>query len=270
MVNQYVNNKPLHIGSADVRVALYEDTFATVEDAVSIGLLDGVKFAKTGTDTVVKTDNADDIDLGQADEQAEISATAWKNLDLSVLHTLMGESGTLTTNTAQTPVSVSDELHVMTGATGKTLKYKNEGTPALVTNIVVKSGATTFTANTDYLTYLNPQGYTVICRVPGGAITDGASVTVSYKYTPATFKKFTYGGGVIPKPLHVWLINTNAAGKKFIIELYKVSSVKSVELTFGSDSSKALVQMPVSIIGKPDSTRPVNDALFAIYDEQGV
>ena len=62
----------------------------------------------------------------------------------------------------------------------------------------------------------------------------------------------------------------NAEGKKFIIEMYKVSSIKSVELTFGSDSSKALVQMPVSIIGTPDSTRQPGDTLFSIYDEQGV
>ncbi|HJJ36725.1 MAG TPA: hypothetical protein O0X27_06085, partial [Methanocorpusculum sp.] len=106
-------------------------------------------------------------------------------------------------------------------------------------------------------------------RIETGSIPDGAGVLVSYSYKAIISKRLTYGSTKMPKYLHVWLVNTNADGKKFVIEIYRVSSIQSLELTLGSDKSKALMQMPVSIIGKPDSTRPADDDLFSIYDEQG-
>ena len=63
--------------------------------------------------------------------------------------------------------------------------------------------------------------------------------------------------------------NFNCEDKQFIIEIYKVSSIQSLELTLGSDKAKALMQMPISLVGKPDSRRPADDDLFSIYDEQG-
>ncbi|HJJ36545.1 MAG TPA: hypothetical protein O0X27_05165 [Methanocorpusculum sp.] len=272
MTNQYVNNRSLHIGSADVKVALYEDTGATFSTAASIGMLDGVSFKVTGDNTTVETDNAEDIDFGMTNQQAEIAASAWKNIDLEMIYRLTGQMGTLTTTAAGTATTVTGELHVLTGTIAEALKNKTAGTPTLVTSITVKdsTGSTTYVSGTDYTVGLTADGYTTISRITTGDITDGQTVQVGYTYTAAASKKFTYGSTKMPKYLHVWLVNTNADGKKFVIEIYKVSSIQSLELTLGSDKKKDLMTAPVSIIGKPDSTRPSTDDLFSIYDEQGV
>ena len=270
MTNQYVNDRELHIGSATVKVALYDDKLATYETAIPIGMLDGVSFKVTGDTNAVETDNADDIDFGMTNQQAEISASAWKNLDLDVLYNLIGQMGTLTTTAASTATEVTDEGVKFTVANPtQNLAHKSADATGCST-IVVKSadGETTYVADTDYTIAVNTSGYTTLTRVATGTIPEDAGVLVSYSYKAIIAKKLTYGSTKMPKYLHVWLVNTNADGKTFVIEVYRVSSVKSVELTLGSDKSKALMQMPVSIIGKPDSSRAADDDLFSWYDEQ--
>lgn len=272
MVFQYKNDRPLHFGSADIRVALYTDRSATYETATSIGMLDGVTFNLTGDETVVETDNHEDLDLGLSNQRAEIGASAWKNFDLEVFHKLLGQVGTMT-NTLGGEQSVVDETVVLSGEIAMPLAKKTNGdSPTLVTSIVVKdvSGDTTYTIDTDYRVGITPNGYTTISRVSTGSIGDGDVVKVGYTYVATAAKTMTYSSSSKPVYLRGWLINTDEFGKKFIIELYKISAMTNANFSFGSDKGKGLVTMPVSIIAKPDATRPANDDLFSIYDEQGV
>lgn len=270
MTNQYVNDRPLHVGSADVRIADYYDTAATVDSAVSIGMLDGCSFKVTGDTSTVETDNADDIDFGMTGQQAEIAASAWKNLDLDVLYHLLGEMGSLTTTAASEPVSVTNERITLTSEIPQRLQHKSADTAGCtILSVTDSGGKTVYQVDTDYRTAVTPFGYTTIMRLDSGTIADGQQVCVSYTYTPIQSRKLTYGSSKMPVYLHVWLVNTNAEGKQFIIEIYKVSSIQSLELTLGSDKAKALMQMPISLVGKPDSRRPADDDLFSIYDEQG-
>ncbi|HJJ36356.1 MAG TPA: hypothetical protein O0X27_04160, partial [Methanocorpusculum sp.] len=151
MTNQYVNDRELHLGSADVRIALYDDALATYETAQSVGMLDGCAFKVTGETSTVETDNADDIDFGMTKQQAEISASAWKNLDLDVLYKLIGGMGSLTTIAASSPTSVTDEGLLMTGSEPQTLAHRS-AEPSGCSSIVVSdvTGETTYVADTDY------------------------------------------------------------------------------------------------------------------------
>jgi len=270
MTNQYVNNRELHVGSATIKVALYDDKLATLETAMEIGMLDGVAFKVTGDTNSIETDNADDIDFGMTNQQAEVVASAWKNFDLDMFYHLSGHMGNLTTVAASTPTSITDEgMKFTSSAQTQNLKHKSAEETGC-SSIVVKSvdGTTTYVADTDYTVAVNYSGYTTITRIATGTIPEEGGVLVSYSYKAIISKKFTYGSTKMPLYLHVWLVNTNAEGKKFVIEIYRVSSFKSAELTFGSDKAKALLQMPISIIGKPDSSRPANDDLFSIDDQQ--
>lgn len=268
MTNQYTNIRDLKFGSADVRVALYTDTTATMATATSVGMLDGIKFSVSGDEQIIETDNTSDIDMGATNMTVVISASAWKNIDLDILHKLTGEIGTVTSTAGSTPVTVTDEPHVLTGTISERLANKNGVTPTLVTAITVTQDGATAVLNTDYTIGLDKEGYTTIAAVAGSTvITSGETVLVDYTYTAPASKKITFGTGTTPKYLHVWLVNTNAAGEEFALEIYKVRSMKSVEFTFGSDKKRDLLQMPISITGVEDNTRAVDDNLYSVIDE---
>lgn len=264
MAYQYTNDRPLHLGSMDVRVLPYGQA-GTIADAVSIGLLDGVTFNLTGDKTVIETDNSADIDLGLANPQVEIGASAWKNLDLEVLYKMLGEVGTCTTIPG-TATTVTDELVTLIANTGVALKNKNAAGTVVTAITAKKSDDTPLVQDTDYLVQLNTAGFTVI--VPKGTLTTGDVIKVSYTYTPAASKKITYSSTAAPKYLHAWLINKNNDGKQFYIEVYRVSAMTSAQVSFGNDKNKTLISMPVSMTGKPDTTRPALDDLFSWVDEQ--
>ena len=180
MVYQTTNTRKLKVGSVDVRVALYSDTEATMETAVSVGVLKGITGKHTGTPVAYEPDNAEDIDLGVANEQYEVGASEWANIDLEVLHLLTGQVG-------------------------------------------------------------------------------------EYEATEDS-KSLSFGGGGLPKPLHVWLVHTNAEGETFVVEIYKVTSITGPEFSFGSDKARDLLKMPITLVGKPDGTRNPGDQLYKITD----
>lgn len=257
MVYQYTNDRPLILGSADIRVALYSDTNATFETAKSVGLLDGVTFTFGGTKTILASENSDDINLGASDVTAVIGASAWKNIDLSMLYDIIGHTGSYTITSAS-PVSVTSELVGLVSNIAAPLKHKTDAAnPTEVSSIVVKSsdGATTYVEDTDYTVGLTATGYTTITRISSGSITSASTVKVSYSYTPASSKKLTYGSTITPVPLHVWLCNTDSNNKKFMLEVYKVEAIESGAFTYGSDKGKTPLTMPITLTGKPDSVR---------------
>lgn len=268
MTNQYTNIRDLKFGSADVRVALYTDTAATISTATSIGMLDGVKITVSGDDVLVETDNTEDQDMGTTNWTVIAGASAWKNIDLTVLNTILGQTGNITLTPASTPVNVVDESHVLTGEISQRLNHKNGATKTLVSSIVVTQGGATAVLDTDYTVGLDNDGYTYIAAKSGSSvISSGETVLVDYTYTPLASKKITFGTATVPVFLHVWLVNTNSSGEIFAIEIYKVRAMKSVEFTFGSDKKRDLLQMPITITGIEDVTRGANDNLYSIIDE---
>lgn len=273
MTNQYINNRNLHLGAVDVRVALYSDRTKTYDTAESIGMLDGSSFKVSGEPVIIETDNADDEFVGISKPQAECTASAWKNLDLSMLYLLTGQAGTLTTTDAGT-INVTDEEFRFNGTVMARLAHRQlSDTPTEVENIVVKNiaGDVTYTLGDDYVKFVDAAGYTNLARVSSGRITEAQDVRVSYDYTGVSAKQFNYNSAVIPQDLQVWITNVNAAGKKFQIKMHKVHAIKGLELAFGSDKSKTLMSMPISIIGVPDSSISAEDYgdIFYIVDEQG-
>lgn len=256
----------LRIGSVTILVALYDDPNASLETASELGMLDGCEFQATSTENTVETDNSPDqttVTNGGA-----FVASAWKNLNLEKLYLISGQAGKYET-TSGAPVAVTGEPHILVDTNVTPLNKKNlTETPSLVSNIVVKYSGTTKTENTDYAVFLDSRGNTVIQRVSTGTIPDGATVTVDYSYVPRTMAKYSVGGTAKPKALKAWMINTNEKGQRFIVEAHKVVGMAFQGFSFGQDKTGTPFTMPINLILEADQSKPADENLFSLYDEQ--
>lgn len=124
-----------------------------------------------------------------------------------------------------------------------------------VSNVVVKSGATTFAAGTDY------QVDTVSGRVyvsPTGAITEGATVTAAYDYATVSAQTIEGGkAGLIEA--FIRFIGDPAAGPAYEVQVFKVQLTPDGELGFISDDFGAW-----SLTGKvlADTTKPSTESPY--------
>lgn len=265
MTYQYISEKVLNLGSADIRIAMYSDETATYETAKSIGLLDGIKVTRSGDKVTLKSDNSSDIDLGLSNVELTIEASAWKDIDLHTLYDLLGHVGeyNIVSASAQT---VTAEPVGLVSTIASALKHKTDAvTPTEVTNITVKNGSRTYTLGTDYTVGLTSSGYTTITRVASGAIPSGTTVSVGYKYTPKASESLSFGSTIKPEPLHVWIVNKDENGNKFGIEVYKVDAMSSEAFTFGIDTDKTPITTPISMVGRPDAKRAAVNAYDDLY-----
>jgi hypothetical protein len=186
------------------------------------------------------------------------------------IYSLRGGADTKTP-TAASPVTVTDELHTLTGVVGTRLNFKN-GANTIVSTVSVKDSADgAAVINVDYVLYLDSAGYTCIARVSGSTvITTGEVAKVTYTYTPSASVSLSSGGLTTITPQIVRLTNVDAAGKKFEITVYSAISQKGISMKFPSDDSEKSLVVPFELMGEIDSTRTAGDQLFKIVDEQGV
>jgi hypothetical protein len=160
---------------------------------------------------------------------------------------------------------------MLSGTTGCRLDHKN-GSGAIVTAITVKDSVGTSTIlNTDYVLYLDSDGYTCIARTTGSTvITTGETVKVSYTYTPNASITLSSGGLNTIAARVVRLTNTNSAGKVFRITVYAAKNQGGIELKLPSDDADESLAPSIELKGVVDTTRTAGDQLFEVYDEQGV
>ena len=109
----------------------------------------------------------------------------------------------------------------------------------------------------------------------GIVITDSVAVTteaqdivILYDYTPAAAKKFTSGGLMTINPRVVRVTNTDSAGKKFQITVFKATNEQGIELDFQPDDAEDPNSVAVKLTGTLDTGLAPGAQLFEIYDEQ--
>ena len=77
------------------------------------------------------------------------------------------------------------------------------------------------------------------------------------------------GGKTSQTPIQVKVTHTTEDGAVFRITLYKVTSVKGIEIAFQSDEADDPNMIPIELKGVKDTDRTVGDQLCEIYSELG-
>jgi hypothetical protein len=163
---QHTNS--IHFGSAKVEAG------ATVGALVNIGLAEGIEFDESFELIYLVPDNGARIAKGRKNHRATIKFNMME-LYMDNIYSLRGGADTKTP-VAAAPVTVTDELHTLTGIAGVRLNYKN-GAGTIVTSITVKDSADgACSQNTDYVLYLDSAGYTCIARVTGSTTLKAAKL----------------------------------------------------------------------------------------------
>lgn len=257
------NAKTIRFGSAKTEVG------KTLGSLVDLGLASDVEFTEESEPKVIKPDNGPEIEVGRINHTATVKFNLWE-VNLENLALIRGGIDSYTTIPG-TPTSVSNEKHVLTDIESERLNFRN-GDGSVVTSIVVKDEeGNTAALNTDYVVFVDPEGYTCIARVAGSTvISSGEEIQVSYSYTPNTAVKLSTGGLDTISPRVVRLTNTNAEGKVFRITVYSAKNQKGIDIKLPSDDSSDNMQPSIELKGIKDITRAIGDQLYEIYDEQGV
>jgi hypothetical protein len=253
----------IRFGSAKVEVG------ASVGALIDLGAAKDIKFEESFDVVYLTPDNAPKKQIAVKDHEAKVTFSMME-VNLANLNTIRGGMDTYdTVDGSSTPVT--DEAHTLTGVKGVRLNYKN-GDGTLVTISGAKDTAgTTAVPNTDYVAYLDPEGYTCVARVAASTIiTDGDGIKVSYSYTPSASRSMSTGGLNTITPRVVRLTNTNSAGKKFEITVYSATSEGGIKLEFPADDGDEPLMPEITLNGVVDATRTAGDQLFKIVDEQGV
>ncbi len=81
-------------------------------------------------------------------------------------------------------------------------------------------------------------------------------------------KTLKSGGKTSQTPIQVKVTNEDEDGNIFRITLYKVTSIRGIEIPFNSDEADDPNMIPIELKGVKDTSRAVGDQLFEIYSEQ--
>lgn len=256
------NSNSFRIGSAKFEVG------DTVGSLVNLGAMKGIKFEESWDEVRQQTDNAGEVLVAVKNHRCKVSGDLFE-IDLANLANLRGGFDIYTTQ-GSSPLDVPGEAITLVGTGLKRMAHKNND-GSEVSNIVVTNtaGDVTYTRNTDYVVTVDVEGNTCIARILGGAIADGQTVHVAYRYTPVLSRTLRTGGKVEIAPKVVRLTNINAAGKKLMITVFKASNSKGISLAFNADDAGEINATSVEMTGTNDVTRAVGEQLFEIYDEQG-
>ncbi|AAM07159.1 predicted protein [Methanosarcina acetivorans C2A] len=257
------NQNTIRFGSAKIEVGETESTL------IDLGIAEGISFTEEFEPIEVKPDNGPKLTLGTKNHIATV-AFSMMELNLENLYLIRGGIDTKT-NVAGSATPVTDEEHILSGVEFARLDHKN-GDGSIVTSVtVVDASDNACVQDTDYILALDPEGYTCIARVAGSTVlTDGDTAKVDYTYTPNASIELSSGGLNTINPRVARLTNTNAAGKKFEVTVYKASNKNGIKLEFPADDAADVMKPEITLEGVVDTTRTAGDQLFKIVDEQGV
>lgn len=233
------------IRKGSVRVLVGDSSAALVD----VGALRNPVFKSLAENQAIKFDNVNDLSkfvLGKrvqlTFDLAEINFDNMSVLDGGILNL---------TTVAGSATPVTDEAH----GTGWTVASpimlnKKNGANTIVSTIVVKSGASTLTANTDYKTYVGDGsngslGYTYIVPLTAQA----GAITVSYSYTPNASKKLTFNDSGTKTLKYMRLVNTDENGKEFRIDIQNGTNFAAISVDFASDVQDDVAILPIDFQG---------------------
>lgn len=233
------------IRKGSVKVQIGND-FASLVD---IGALRDPKLTMLSEMQNIEFDNVSDLrQFAEGDKVqlafilAEINLTNLAQLDKGMVEV---------TNVAGSPTAVTAEAHGTGWTQGQPIKLLNKnGANTSVASIVVKSGVTTLTLNTDYRVFVGDGtngelGYTFIVPV----LTNAGVITVDYSYTPNASKKITFTKTGTKSLICVRITNTDANGLIYKVDLNNATNVQAQSIDFPADDEAEIATMPITLEG---------------------
>ena len=240
----------------------------SLHSLVDVGALTGVHFTHDlGDKVTITSDNAGVVLERAGTQTAQVEANLME-INLDTLAVYMGGVSKLET-VAGSQQTVNNEEHTLKGTTFIRLDHRNGDGNAVTIDSVKKKGGSAAVEDTDYVVALDSDGYTCIARKSGSSvITDGSVVQVSYKYTPAAYKRLSFGGLQQLDAAVARITNFDSLGREFSITVYKATADSGIEIEFQADDADETDVVPITLVGTEDTSRAVGDQLFVIEDHQ--
>lgn len=240
----------------------------SLDSLVDVGALTGVHFTHDlGDKVTITSDNAGVILERAGTQTAQVEANLME-INLDTLAVYMGGVSKLET-VAGSQQTVTNEEHTLKGTTFIRLDHRMGEGNAVTIDSVKKKGGSAAVEDTDYVVALDSDGYTCIARKSGSSvITDGSVVQVSYKYTPAAYKRLSFGGLQQLDAAVARITNFDSLGREFSITVYKATADSGIEIEFQADDADETDVVPITLVGTEDTSRAVGDQLFVIEDHQ--
>lgn len=235
---------------------------------VDVGALTGVHFTHDlGDKVTITSDNAGVILERAGTQTAKVEANLME-INLDTLAVYMGGVSKLET-VAGSQKTVTNEEHTLKGTTFIRLDHRMGDGNAVTIDSIKKKGGSAAVEDTDYVVALDSDGYTCIARKSGSSvIADGSVVQVSYKYTPAAYKRLSFGGLQQLDAAVARITNFDSLGREFSITVYKATADSGIEIEFQADDADETDVVPITLVGTEDTSRAVGDQLFVIEDHQ--
>lgn len=240
----------------------------SLDSLVDVGALTGVHFTHDlGDKVTITSDNAGVVLERAGTQTAQVEANLME-INLDTLAVYMGGVSKLETVTGSQQ-TVTNEEHTLKGTTFIRLNHRmGDGKAVTIDSIKKKSGSAAV-EDTDYIVALDSDGYTCIARKSDSSvITDGSVVQVSYKYTPAAYKRLSFGGLQQLDAAVARITNYDSLGREFSITVYKATADSGIEIEFQADDADETDVVPITLVGTEDTSRAVGDQLFVIEDHQ--
>ena len=240
----------------------------SLDSLVDVGALTGVHFTHDlGDKVTITSDNAGVVLERAGTQTAQVEANLME-INLDTLAVYMGGVSKLET-VAGSQQTVTNEEHTLKGTTFIRLDHRMGDGNAVTIDSIKKKGGSSAAEDTDYIVALDSDGYTCIARKSGSSvITDGSTVHVSYKYTPAAYKRLSFGGLQQLDAAVARITNYDSLGREFSITVYKATADSGIEIEFQADDADETDVVPITLVGTEDTSRAVGDQLFVIEDHQ--
>lgn len=240
----------------------------SLDSLVDVGALTGVHFThELGDKVTIASDNAGVILERAGTQTAKVEANLME-INLDTLAVYMGGVSKLET-VAGSQQTVTNEEHTLKGTTFIRLDHRMGDGNAVTIDSVKKKDGSAAAEDTDYVVAIDSDGYTCIARKSGSSvITDGSVVQVSYEYTPAAYKRLSFGGLQQLDAAVARITNYDSLGREFSITVYKATADSGIEIEFQADDADETDVVPITLVGTEDTSRAVGDQLFVIEDHQ--
>lgn len=240
----------------------------SLDSLVDVGALTGVHFTHDlGDKVTITSDNAGVILERAGTQTAQVEANLME-INLDTLAVYMGGVSKLET-IAGSQKTVANEEHTLKGTKFIRLDHRMGDGNAVTIDSIKKKGGSAAVKDTDYVVALDSDGYTCIARKSGSSvISDGSVVQVSYKYTPAAYKRLSFGGLQQLDAAVARITNFDSLGREFSITVYKATADSGIEIEFKADDADETDVVPITLVGTEDTSRAVGDQLFVIEDHQ--
>lgn len=258
------NPAAIRLGSCKVEVEAWPPTW---EDMTDLGIAAGPAMRLLRNVMEYEPENAPKIVVEERTDGAEIDVTL-KEWTLATLNLLQG--GTLS-EVEGTPVASATRI-VTSGAWDYDEVIWVASAPTVAIASVAGTVNTTLVEETDYRVVTNAAGQTGVVMIDSETVTTKVqALTITYGYTPNASKTLKFGSaGRAPQYVGVRLTNTNATGKRYQYGFYKALVSGGFEHKFPKDGDPEPAGLPLKIVAYVDSTRPTDDDIFWISDEQAV